>query len=136
MSVPRDKIDSLLRTPSHGGGKLLTKEAYQTLPRDDEGRLLPLRPRMAPTPKQEAEARAIVRGSNRLKKMLPSVLEELYHIVKSGCKPDTRVRAAQILLEHALGKPVQAVVPQTPDVKTMGWEELLRQVRAAGPPQT
>ncbi len=132
MSVPPDKINQLLVTPSHGHGKLLSKEASHTLPRDEKGRLRPLQPRVAPTLEQEAKARAVVRGSNRLKKITPSVIEELYRIVKSGCKPDTRVRAAQILLEHALGKPVQAVVPAQPSSgKTMTWEELLRKVRAS-----
>ncbi len=115
-----------LRTPSHGRGKLIADPA--THPRDEFGRLLPLKPKTD----GERDQQRKIRAARQLKTMVPSVIRELYTIVKSGYKPDTRVKAAQILLEHALGKPVQAIVPSKGEGGTqMTWEEMLKQVRQA-----
>jgi hypothetical protein len=46
-------------------------------------------------------------------------------------KPDTRVNAARILLEHAMGKPKQAVVPAREVGGELTWEALLEKIRAA-----
>jgi hypothetical protein len=60
------------------------------------------------------------------------MIEFLAHAVNtSHYKPDTRVNAARILLEHALGKPKQAVVPAREAGGELTWEVLLERIRAA-----
>jgi hypothetical protein len=78
-----------------------------------------------------------VASADRLKELVPDIIEFLARAVNtSHYKPDTRVNAARILLEHALGKPRQAVVPASEGEGKMTWEDLLTKVRAAAKAQT
>jgi hypothetical protein len=73
-----------------------------------------------------------VTNANRLKELAPDTIEFLARVMNtSHYRPDTRVSAARILLEHALGKPKQAVVPTRERGGEMTWEALLEKIRAA-----
>ncbi len=74
----------------------------------------------------------MVTTAHRLKELAPDMIEFLARAVNSAhYKPDTRVNAARILLEHALGKPKQAVVPAREVGGELTWEALLEKIRAA-----
>ncbi len=76
----------------------------------------------------------IVASADRLKELAPDIIEFLARAVHTAhYKIDTRVTAARILLEHALGKPKQAVVPGAggDSGASMSWEDLLEKIRAA-----
>jgi hypothetical protein len=76
-------------------------------------------------------ADATVSASARLADLALGAIDMLASIARLVPKGGTRVRAAQILLEHALGKPKQAVVPARGDGGELTWEALLEKIRAA-----
>jgi hypothetical protein len=89
-----------------------------------------------PLPAEAIEREAAdktVASADRLKELAPDIIEFLAHAVHTAhYKIDTRVTAARILLEHALGKPRQAVVPGGSDSDvSMSWEDLLEKISAA-----
>jgi len=83
---------------------------------------------------REAVAKAVDTAA-QLKELAPDTIEFLARVMHtSHCKTVDRVQAARILLEHAIGKPKQAVVPSGTGEgggSEMTWESLLEKIRAA-----
>ncbi len=64
----------------------------------------------------------------------PQAIETLLEATKHASKWSDRIAAASELLDRGWGKATQVAVEAHVGQGPMTWEELLRQVRAAGPP--
>ncbi len=64
----------------------------------------------------------------------PQAIETLLEATKHASRWSDRIAAASELLDRGWGKSAQIAVEARVKEGTWGWEELLRQVRAAGPP--
>ncbi len=121
-----------MRVPTHGHGKLLAHlPPHEPFKRDPWGRYLS--PKLENT--QITKDRIALTRAAQRKRMVPKVLEELFRIVMTSPGFLNRIEAAKVLLDRLEGKPVQMIVPGSEQGgKAMSWEDLLKQVKAAGPP--
>ncbi len=107
--------------------------------RDGKGRFIPGdsgnpggRPRSTirdPATGEEINLRELAR------QLTPQAIATLLEATKHASKWSDRIAAASELLDRGWGKATQVAVEAKVRPGTMTWEELLRQVRAAGPPK-
>jgi hypothetical protein len=89
-------------------------------------------------PKADAAVEAVEDADKVIRKQLkdhiPTAIATLVAaMAQDNTRAELRIRAAQILLEHGLGKPAQAIFHAGERPGAMSWEELVEKVRGDGP---